>query len=77
MAMKGMLLETYLAERKIKAAQFAVGLRVPASTITRAMKGQRKPGLELLEKISKATNGLVRAEDFFGIQPPPEDEAAA
>lgn len=70
-----MLLETYLAERKIKPAKFALDLRVPASTVTRVLKGQRKPGLDLLEKISKATNGLVRAEDFFGQGP--GNEAAA
>jgi putative transcriptional regulator len=65
-----MTLSEYLAQNSIKVSAFALKVGVPPSTISRVMKRQRDPGLELLAKIMEATDGAVTPNDFL-----PEQEA--
>lgn len=71
-----MKLERYLAERKLTPSAFAVSIASPPSTITRLLRGERVPGLELLQRIYTATDGAVTANDFLVIrQATPKDAA--
>ncbi|MCJ8518982.1 plasmid maintenance system antidote protein VapI [Pseudorhizobium tarimense] len=60
-----MKLETYLTENKIKPAAFAATLDVAPSTITRIIRGERTPRIDLIAKIQTATGGQVTAADFM------------
>jgi len=60
-----MKLETYLSERDIKPSAFAVEIGVAPSTITRILRGERSPGFDLVMRIQRATEGSVRAEDWY------------
>lgn len=61
-----MRLADYLNREKIRPSVFAKRIGVPASTITRLLKGERKPGLPLMSLISEATGHEVFAvEDFM------------
>ncbi|HEV7253848.1 MAG TPA: helix-turn-helix transcriptional regulator [Mesorhizobium sp.] len=72
-----MTLERYLSDRGIKPAHFATEVGVPASTITRLLRGERSPGLGLVAKIQAATAGAVTAADFMAdpAQPSPQEAA--
>jgi len=59
-----MTLSEYLTSNSKKPSHFADEVGVPASTITRILNGDRRPGLPLLLKILKATNGIVTPNDF-------------
>ena len=69
-----MTLEEYLASHDQKPFAFAAEIGVPASTITRLLKGERSPRLDLIRKIHAATSGKVTANDFMGA---PSEGAAA
>lgn len=60
-----MTLHDYLELNGIKPSQLAKLAGVPAATITRVLRGERKPGLLLMEKIMQATNGYVTPNDFL------------
>lgn len=60
-----MKLETYLTENKIKPATFAASLDVAPSTITRIIRGERTPRIDLIAKIQTATGGKVTVHDFM------------
>jgi transcriptional regulator with XRE-family HTH domain len=60
----GMKLETYLTQNQIKPSSFAAEIGVAPSTITRLLKGERSPRLDLIMLIKEKTGGLVTAEDF-------------
>jgi predicted transcriptional regulator len=60
-----MTLEQYLTERKIKPVAFAASIEVAPSTITRILRGERTPRIELIGKIKSATDGLVTADDWM------------
>lgn len=75
--MGGMKLAHYLAEKQATASQFARELGVPVSTVTRLLRGERRPGIELVARISAATNGVVTAEDFFCVAPSPTPQESA
>lgn len=60
-----MKLETYLTKNKIKPAAFAATLEVAPSTITRIIRGERTPRIDLIAKIQTATGGEVTASDFM------------
>lgn len=66
-----MKLAQYLSEKKATASQFARELGVPVSTVTRLLRAERRPGIELVARIAAATNGAVTAEDFFCVASPP------
>ncbi|RYE81114.1 MAG: XRE family transcriptional regulator [Hyphomicrobiales bacterium] len=59
-----MNLASYLAQNKLKPAQFAEKCGVPASTISRLLSGERRPLFDTVVKISNATGGEVALSDF-------------
>ena len=71
-----MKLIDYLAKEGLNASQFAGLLQVPSSTITRVLQGKRRPGWDLMDKITKATGGAVSATADYAIANT-QDEAAA
>jgi predicted transcriptional regulator len=60
-----MTLEQYLAEKQIKPVAFAASISVAPSTITRILRGERTPRIELISKIKHATGGVVTADDWM------------
>lgn len=60
-----MKLATYLSENDIKPVAFAALLDVAPSTITRILRGERTPRIDLIAKIKTATGGKVSAEDWM------------
>lgn len=60
-----MKLIDYMQNNGLNASAFASKVGVPASTIFRLLKGDRNPGLDLLEKIAKTTEGAVMPNDFL------------
>lgn len=67
---QGMKLEQYLKNHDIKPVAFAASIDVAPSTITRILRGERTPRIDLIAKIKAVTGGLVSADDFM------ESEAA-
>lgn len=64
-----MTLDTYLTEHEITEASFAGLVGATQSTINRMRRQNQIPNRELMMAIYNATNGMVRADDFFGIGP--------
>jgi predicted transcriptional regulator len=60
-----MKLLDYLALRNLTPTRFAEDVGIPASTITRIIKGERSPGLDVMAKIAKATADAVMPNDFL------------
>jgi plasmid maintenance system antidote protein VapI len=60
-----MKLATYLHENDIKPVAFAAMLDVAPSTITRILRGERTPRIDLIGKIKTATGGQVTADDWM------------
>lgn len=60
-----MKLEQYLTNNSIKPVAFAASIDVAPSTITRIIRGERLPRIDLVEKIKRATGGEVTLEDFL------------
>lgn len=61
-----MQLESYLSENDISIPQFA--MKIGASNravVWRYLNGIRRPSDEMLERIKRATNGHVTANDFI------------
>ncbi len=73
-----MTLADYLTREKTSPAAFAEKVGVPASTISRILKGDRSPRLETIAKIEEATDGAVTANDFMAAHaaPQPVEDAA-
>jgi DNA-binding transcriptional regulator YdaS (Cro superfamily) len=73
-----MTLSEYLAHHQTSASRFAKTLQVPASTITRLLKMERRPGIELVARIESATDGIVSRHelrpDIYGPRPTAEAE---
>lgn len=67
-----MTLTEYLKEHDLSPARFAADLAVSPSAVTRWIRGERRPDLESLAAIEKATKGKVGLADFL----PREREAA-
>ncbi len=63
-----MKLATYLHENDIKPVAFAASLDVAPSTITRILRGERTPRIDLIAKIQNATGGKVAAEDWMSAE---------
>lgn len=59
-----MKLATYLQNNDLTPSAFAARLKVPPSTITRLLRGERRPGIDLILKIKAETGGQVAPEDF-------------
>lgn len=60
-----MNLRPYLEENEISPAQFAREIRVETASVHRYLCGERIPRREIMERIVRATNGAVQANDFF------------
>lgn len=60
-----MQLNDYLAERRLTPTAFAESIGVPASTITRILRRQRRPTVGTIAKIEAATEGKVSFVDFL------------
>ena len=54
-----MILNKYLARQKLKPAAFAARIGVSPSTVTRLLRRERRPSLDLMRKIAQATDGEV------------------
>lgn len=72
---ESMKLADYISEKQTTASRLAGEVGVPVSTITRLLRGERRPGIELVARITAATGGAVSAEDFFSIPPSATPEA--
>jgi transcriptional regulator with XRE-family HTH domain len=59
-----MTLDDYLKTQNVTEAQFADRIGVHQSTVNRLRTGSI-PSREVMAKIADATNGCVRADDFF------------
>lgn len=70
--MRAMKLAVYLKTHEIQPSAFAAAIGTPASTVTRLLRGERSPGIELMAKIKAATGGEVTPNDFL----PSESQAA-
>lgn len=70
-----MKLETYLSQTGMKPSAFAAELGVPASTITRILRGERSPSLGLMAVIREKTGGLVQPNDFLPAPTPTEAQS--
>lgn len=60
-----MKLEQYLKENDIRPVAFAASIDVAPSTITRILRRERTPQIDLIAKIKVATGGKVTMEDFL------------
>lgn len=65
-----MKLNEYLAAEEQSATNFAVAVGCEPSTITRLVKGERKPSAELAVRIERATLGKVTVHDLVGCETP-------
>jgi len=61
-----MKLKEYMEKKGIKAVTLAHHLGVSVATIFNWHSLKTKPHADNMEKISKFTNGKVKAEDFYG-----------
>jgi len=72
-----MKLAAYLQENNLTPSAFAARIGSPASTVTRLLRGERSPGINLLMKIKVATHGAVTPDDFGSGTERADDERAA
>ena len=72
-----MKLADYLASKQLKPASFAGIIGVPASTVSRWLKGERRPQLKSLAKIARETGDAVTANDFMPPVPAPSEAQGA
>jgi len=52
-------IKTRRAKRNLTASELSAMVGVPASTITRAEKGERSPSVEIIDRIANATGGIA------------------
>lgn len=62
-----MTLKEYLFKRKIGITKFSRIIKAPQSTCSSWANHEKIPNKESMQKIFKATGGLVTANDFYGI----------
>src|SRR5579862_927567 len=61
-----MILKKYLARENLKPAAFAARIGVSPSTVSRFLRRERRPSLDLMRKIAEATDGEVAdLQDFI------------
>ena len=60
-----MKLETYLFEKQLTDTAFAAVIGVKSETVRRYRIGTRIPDRDAMIKIVNATEGKVRADDFY------------
>lgn len=64
-----MTLDSYLKENAMTEADFASLIGVQQSTVNRLRRGS-VPTKDVMGRIVAATDGKVRADDFFGLSNP-------
>lgn len=71
-----MTLDTYLKSKAIKEVDFATLIGVQQSTVNRLRNGS-VPTKDVMARIFEATDGEVRADDFFGLTATPRTSPEA
>lgn len=66
-----MRLDRYLKRYKITPEDFAKLVDVHPTTVYRIIQGISFPKSSNLKRIAEVTNGLVKANDFLGVERPP------
>lgn len=61
----GMKLETYLKTKSITRTDFAGLIGTTQASVSRYVSGERRPSIEMIDKIEKATKGKVKMRDWF------------
>jgi transcriptional regulator with XRE-family HTH domain len=73
-----MKLAEYLRREDMTGEQLAAKAGMPSSTISRILNGRRRPGLQVMQRIARATGYRVSAlEDFVPEEPDESDGEAA
>lgn len=75
-AARRMKLREYLDDRKIPANDFGGIVGVSSHAVLKWIRGERVPRPEIMEKIVKATSGVVQPNDFYGGAATPPSKAA-
>jgi transcriptional regulator with XRE-family HTH domain len=65
--MVGMKLSAWLSAHSLTRSEFARGIGVGPSTITRIINGEREPSGRLMATIHHFTGGEVTVSDFYDI----------
>jgi len=60
-----MKLSNYLVKNDLTLKAFAEQIGRTEATVSRLARGKHRPDWKTIEAIEKATNGKVRANDFF------------
>jgi len=60
-----MKLDQFIKQHGMTQTQFAKRTGLSVSSISRIVKGERQPSLKVMQIIFRATDGKVRADDFF------------
>ena len=63
-----MTLAEYLRETGLSQQEFARRVGISQPTVSALLAGRRKPSLALMEKITRATNGLIPVGSFLTAQ---------
>lgn len=58
-------LSVWLVDQKVKKGEFAERIRVGLPTVSRLLKGQRTPSLDLADRIFDETNEFVTPKDWL------------
>jgi DNA-binding transcriptional regulator YdaS (Cro superfamily) len=72
-----MTLEDWMAGRDLTVPDFARTLGRSPEAVRRYIKGDRIPDRETMLAIARETSGEVTANDFFGIEQSPSEQARA
>lgn len=62
---KSMKLKQYIRQSRMTQTQFAKQTGLSLSSVSRMISGERQPSLRVMQIIYQATDGKVRADDFF------------
>ncbi len=60
-----MKLKQYIRQSRMTQTQFAKQTGLSLSSVSRIISGERQPSLRVMQIIYQATDGKVRADDFF------------
>ena len=60
-----MKLKQYIRQARMTQTQFAKQTRLSLSSLSRIINGERQPSLRVMQIIFRATDGKVRADDYF------------
>ena len=62
---KGMKLKQYIRQARMTQTQFAKQTGLSLSSVSRIISGERQPSRRVMQIIYQATDGKVKADDFF------------